>query len=186
MSSGETASIGTVDSPMVGRVSPPLPKLEHATNAETIGAIRLDGQRPVSPVNAAARSSPPIGDWLKTPVVRLADTGVWRLVDLDGARSCAAGHVVIPRRALVRRARPLNDKTLTDSAVAAGVRLGVIVAPELRVSPQMRCPSIWCWGRRPVIVLPEDAAAGTSIKWVGIFCHELRTAARRSLVERPR
>jgi 5-hydroxyisourate hydrolase-like protein (transthyretin family)/protocatechuate 3,4-dioxygenase beta subunit len=173
MSSSKTGSIVAVDSPADTRVSLTSPALAHATQAEGIGATPIDAQRPAIAANAAGRSSPYFGYCLRLP------TFGWRTLAFGGWLILTALAVVRLVTSLflglhmVRRARPLNDKTLADSAVAAGARLGMIVAPELRVSPQVRCPSIWCWCRRPVIVLPEDVAAETSINWVGVFCHEL-------------
>ena len=41
------------------------------------------------------------------------------------------------------------------------------------------CPAIWCWGRRPVIVLPEAAKPATTVDWAGVLCHELAHWLRR-------
>ena len=37
---------------------------------------------------------------------------------------------------------------------------GSACGPVLRESPHVRCPAIWCWGRRPIILLPERDRAG--------------------------
>jgi hypothetical protein len=118
-SRGATASIATADSPMVSRVSLPAPQLAHATQADGSGAIRLDGQRPVSAANDAARSSPSIDYSLRLPSFgwrTLAYCGWLMLTALAVGRLVTSLFLGVR---MVRRARPLNDKTLTDSAVAA-------------------------------------------------------------------
>jgi hypothetical protein len=76
-------------------------------------------------------------------------------------------------RRLVACAKPVTSEPIDRAAEAAGLRLGLRPRPDLRASSLVSCPAIWCWGRRPVIVLPEVAAAATTINWVGVFCHEL-------------
>jgi hypothetical protein len=78
---------------------------------------------------------------------------------------------------MARSGRPVEDAGLEAAARMAAERMGVDPMPELRVSPRVRCPSIWCWGRRPLIVLP--AIDPGRIDWVGVFCHELAHLVRR-------
>ena len=80
---------------------------------------------------------------------------------------------------VVRRARQSQDDSLAAAAAIAAGRLRVSCVPELRVSPGVRCPSIWCFRRRPLIVLPEAFAVSASVDWAGIFCHELAHWLRR-------
>ncbi len=61
---------------------------------------------------------------------------------------------------MVRRSRPVNDTALVAAAARSAARLGVHPSPALLVSSHVDCPAIWCWGRRPVIVLPETATIG--------------------------
>jgi beta-lactamase regulating signal transducer with metallopeptidase domain len=103
--------------------------------------------------------------------------GVW--LTLAGLAALRLVFGVILGVNLVRRARIVKSETLAAAAASASSLLGVPEAPELRASPQVRCPSIWCWGRNPVIVLPQDAEAGAPLDWVGVFCHELAHWVRR-------
>jgi len=80
---------------------------------------------------------------------------------------------------LVSRARPIGCQSIEHSAAAACQRLGLRVRPELRASPGVDCPAIWCWGRRPVIVVPEGAGTAAPVDWAGVFCHELAHWVRR-------
>lgn len=57
------------------------------------------------------------------------------------------------------------------------------VQVEARVSAQVRCPVVWCWSRRPVVLLPvEFANLPKASAWPGIFCHELAHWKRRDHV----
>ena len=38
---------------------------------------------------------------------------------------------------------------------------------------------IWCWGSRPVLLLPESAEKVGNLHWRSIFCHELCHLVRR-------
>jgi beta-lactamase regulating signal transducer with metallopeptidase domain len=80
----------------------------------------------------------------------------------------------------VRRARSVADETLAGAAAAAAARLGLGATPVLRTSPRVRCPAIWCWGRRPIILLPESTSPTSApVDWVGVFCHELAHWVRK-------
>ena len=147
---GARTAPDAVEAPVIARVSLPPPALPHAAPHVTSREF----------ANFATASGPAqsASDRYRLPYVR------WRILALSGwliLTGLAAVRLVtslILGLNLVRRARLLNDETLTAAALAAGARLGVIGVPELRVSSRVHCPSIWCWGRLPVIVLPEDAA----------------------------
>ncbi len=75
---------------------------------------------------------------------------------------------------LVRGSVAAANPGLYMAISEALTRLGITAKPELRTSHAVRCPSVWCWGRQPILLVPalmheEDSA----IDWVAIFCHEL-------------
>jgi beta-lactamase regulating signal transducer with metallopeptidase domain len=80
---------------------------------------------------------------------------------------------------LVRKARPSMDPSLVITARGSAERMGLVGELDLRSSPHVRCPAIWCWGIRPVIVLPEAMKPTVPVDWAGIFCHELAHWVRR-------
>ena len=81
---------------------------------------------------------------------------------------------------LVVRARPLVDERIWKAVETAFTKLGLRAAPQLYASNHVRCPVIWCWGRRPALLLPGSAArGGTSVDWNSILCHELAHLKRR-------
>jgi beta-lactamase regulating signal transducer with metallopeptidase domain len=82
-------------------------------------------------------------------------------------------------RQIARRAQEETSPRLWESLRAAAGALGLRTPPLLRVSPQIRCPMIWCWGARPVVLLPESAAQQPQILWRSVFCHELAHLVRR-------
>ena len=124
----------------------------------------------LGPMAGEPRAESPIG-WLT-----MAFVGWLILSGLAAARLLAS--LPMGLRA-VRRARSVADETLAAAAAAAAARLGLSATPVLRTSPRVRCPAIWCWGRRPIILLPESTAPASTVDWVGVFCHELAHWVRR-------
>ncbi len=81
---------------------------------------------------------------------------------------------------IVGRARLIVCESTERAVDAACTRLGLGVRPVLRASSRVACPAIWCWGRRPVIVLPDAVdMLAAPVDWVGVFCHELAHWLRR-------
>ncbi|MBI2948409.1 MAG: PD40 domain-containing protein, partial [Verrucomicrobia bacterium] len=82
--------------------------------------------------------------------------------------------------ALIKRAEPDADLCIQNAANLAASKLGIAAAPEVRVSKEVGCPVIWCWHKRPLLVIPAAAlpSRGT-LDWEGLFCHELAHWKRR-------
>ena len=75
---------------------------------------------------------------------------------------------------LVRGSVFAEKPELIAATSIAMARLGLAARPELRTSPWVRCPSVWCWGRQPILLVPARAhEEGNAVDWVAIFCHEL-------------
>ncbi len=84
---------------------------------------------------------------------------------------------------VVARARRIDDPAILGAADAARARLGLAVRPDVYASDRVRCPVIWCWGRRPRLIVPESAAEGRVIvDWVAVLSHELAHWGRRDHV----
>jgi beta-lactamase regulating signal transducer with metallopeptidase domain/protocatechuate 3,4-dioxygenase beta subunit len=97
---------------------------------------------------------------------------VWALVACLLLARLTAGFLL--GRRLVREAVVVENSPMNEHLSHAVSRLGLGVRPELRASERVLCPSIWCWGRRPVLLVPAGAAeSGRLIDWVGVFGHEL-------------
>jgi beta-lactamase regulating signal transducer with metallopeptidase domain len=81
-------------------------------------------------------------------------------------------------RHLLTAARPIDDGPVIDLARKAAAKLGFRRPLQVLASPAVACPAIWCWGRRPRLLLPDDAA-GTERDLFGVLCHELAHSKRR-------
>ncbi len=81
---------------------------------------------------------------------------------------------------LLRAAVPLAHTDLQQAVARARTQLSVAVHTDLRESTQVVSPVIWCWGRRPVLLVqPEADGMQPPPDWVGLFCHELAHWKRR-------
>lgn len=82
------------------------------------------------------------------------------------------------------RALDSNDddrcRMLHSTLQNAGARLGCDRLPALRSSDSLSSPAIWCWGRRPAILLPRALLRSADpIDWEALLCHELAHLKRR-------
>jgi beta-lactamase regulating signal transducer with metallopeptidase domain len=76
-------------------------------------------------------------------------------------------------RRLFARHCPIAEPHIRACLDEAAARLGLGVAPALGAAA-IRSPVVWCWGRRPTVLVPASAGvADASVDWVGVFCHEL-------------
>jgi beta-lactamase regulating signal transducer with metallopeptidase domain len=82
-------------------------------------------------------------------------------------------------RRIVRRAIAETDPRLLSALREAADTLAVRPEPVLLTSVAARCPMIWCWGTRPVLLAPQSAARQDDVAWTSIFCHELAHWLRR-------
>ena len=122
------------------------------------------------------RSRPPLRTDL-LPSHGEAALGVWLMLAILAAIRLVLSLMI--GLGVLRRSRQVSDTALVAAAARSAARLGVHPPPELRASSHVDCPAIWCWGRRPVIVLPEAAEPATTVDWAGVFCHELAHWLRR-------
>jgi hypothetical protein len=142
-----------------------------------------------SPASRTAAHSP---DW-QTNTRSIPSGNSWRI----GLRDCVPSVVVgiwvvcslllLIRLAVslfrggrvVRQAALETHPKLLATVREAADRLAVQTGPVLRTSPAVRCPMIWCWGRRPVLLTPPSAALQDGVSWLGVFSHELAHWIRR-------
>ncbi|MCZ6837131.1 MAG: DUF1573 domain-containing protein [Planctomycetota bacterium] len=88
-------------------------------------------------------------------------------------KSCIAG------AQLVAQAEPLHDEAIDNAMRIAEGRLGIRQSHQTRVSASIRCPVIWCWGRKPSILLPHSMLDHSSSSLRAVLCHELAHSKRR-------
>lgn len=79
---------------------------------------------------------------------------------------------------LARSAREVDDSAVRAWVESAADRLGLRAVPRVGRLSAVRCPAVWCWGRRPLLLLPEEGRA-EGVDWAGVFRHELAHWSRR-------
>ncbi|WP_165227493.1 carboxypeptidase regulatory-like domain-containing protein [Aquisphaera insulae] len=118
--------------------------------------------RDVTPERPAISPIPSTSTILVASWLFLAALGLLRLL----ASFAAAARVKA-------RARVLDDSAVLAAADAAAASLGLPWSPHLRASREVHCPVVWCWGRRPVLIVPDHSQAQPDDRLAAILCHEL-------------
>ncbi|MFZ2148619.1 MAG: M56 family metallopeptidase [Sedimentisphaerales bacterium] len=81
---------------------------------------------------------------------------------------------------LLGRAMPLNCEKIEQALHLAKSKLGIDKNVSLYSSQSVRSPVIWCWMRRPVLLVPSAVGRfDNGIDWTGVLCHELAHWKRR-------
>ena len=111
----------------------------------------------------------PISPGFDTSSARLTALIAWALLSVIGF-SRLVGSFLLGFH-LKSRASILRQPELIKAAEVASMSLGLARTPEVRTSSHVRCPVVWCWGSRPVLILPDSATDldhGSAV-----LCHEL-------------
>jgi beta-lactamase regulating signal transducer with metallopeptidase domain len=75
---------------------------------------------------------------------------------------------------IIRHSMAVTDPELKVSAAAAAKRMGIEAEPIILESDRVRCPAIWCWSRRPILLIPASFERSDSpIDWTAVFSHEI-------------
>jgi hypothetical protein len=75
---------------------------------------------------------------------------------------------------MLRRALPLRCEKLGQALLIAKSKLGIDKPVQVLAGQTVSSPVIWCWSRRPALLVPPDAEQfEDGVDWVGMFCHEL-------------
>ncbi len=81
---------------------------------------------------------------------------------------------------LLGRALPLQCEKIKEAAHLAKAKLGIDKDVMVHSSRGVRSPVIWCWRRRPVLLVPSAAGrSDNGVDWAGVLCHELAHYKRR-------
>ncbi len=130
---------------------------------------------------AATASEPPAAPtaWTARAAAVLPTmlAGVWLIASLGLLMRLVFSLLAGTR--IVRAAREEANPQLIAALDEATRILGLSAKPALCTSSRVRCPMIWCWGARPVVLLPATASEAAPILWRSVFCHELAHAIRR-------
>ena len=110
----------------------------------------------------------------------------WRSVVLGG---WLAASLILAARLLVTfvlgvrllgRALPLDCKKIKEALSLARAKLGIDKDVKVYSSRGVRSPVIWCWRRRPILLVPSAAGRfDNGVDWAGVLCHELAHWKRR-------
>lgn len=128
--------------------------------------------RPIEHV--AATSVPPARrfDWPRAAMFLWLVASTALLLRL-AAQFMLAWHVV-------RRSRGITVSVLAEMIAAAKDKLAIDADVTVRCNNRIQSPVIWCWGRRPVLLLPAGTSGNEDgLDWPSILCHELAHWKRR-------
>ena len=154
----------------------------HTSTAASVPALRRDDQVQPSMMLPSAAQVPPQATRVparEQPIsmVRIL-LGVWTIA--GSLALLRIGLSLVFGRRIVSRSRPVCNLVLQRAGELASERIGLGVKPDIRFSKSVHSPVIWCWGRRPVILLSQASeAVPDQVDWTGVFCHELAHWVRR-------
>jgi len=81
---------------------------------------------------------------------------------------------------LLSQALPLGCEKIRDAVHVARAKLGFGRNVEVYSSAGVCSPVIWCWGRRPVLLVPSGSGrVDNRVNWISVLCHELAHWKRR-------
>jgi beta-lactamase regulating signal transducer with metallopeptidase domain len=107
------------------------------------------------------------------------EMALWGWAALAGALALRLLAALVRSWRMLAGGHPVEDGELQQALDRALARLGLRVAPALYTAGRVRSPMIWCWSKRPVLLLPPDAIGRRDVDWVAVFCHELAHWTRR-------
>jgi ankyrin repeat protein/beta-lactamase regulating signal transducer with metallopeptidase domain len=81
---------------------------------------------------------------------------------------------------LLNRAGPLDSARIQEALGLAKTRLAIAKDLTILCSEHVRSPVIWCWKRKPVLLVPNNTEqSNVCVDWAGVLCHELAHFRRR-------
>ncbi|MFB0552620.1 MAG: ankyrin repeat domain-containing protein [Phycisphaerae bacterium] len=81
---------------------------------------------------------------------------------------------------ILGQALPLDYQRIKEALHLARAKLGIDKDVSIRSSRGVHSPVIWCWRRRPVLLVPSSAGRfDNRLDWAGVLCHELAHWKRR-------
>ncbi len=87
---------------------------------------------------------------------------------------------IFASRRLMFFAKPFPDRESQEALLQNAAVLQNVSLPILFTSPNVKTPTVWCWGLHPAVLLPESLAERISTEERdAIFLHELAHITRR-------
>ena len=80
---------------------------------------------------------------------------------------------------LLGQAVPTHSTRIREAIRLAGTKLGITQQVRIHTNDRICSPIIWCWSKKPALLIPRSAEEGDGIDWVSILCHELAHYKRR-------
>lgn len=82
---------------------------------------------------------------------------------------------------IVRQAQTLGCAQVQQAVEAVTSELGIPCTLQVRTSPSIRSPVVWCWGRAPIMLVP-NVCEDPKVDWAGVAAHELAHCKRQDHV----
>jgi Zn-dependent protease with chaperone function len=138
---------------------------------------------PPAVASLATGGGPPLGPWGRGAIFDGGLSGFEIAVAVWGSISALLllrlGLSAVRASRLVRGAQPAPE-TYQDIARRVAAGAGLAVVPLICLTPVVRSPVIWCWGRRPRVLLPSLPTPDPELE--GVLCHEFAHLLRRDHV----
>ena len=148
------------------------PGIDHASSTGRTGAPRT------SPLTASHRSASTAAPRDIQQALSRGASWVW--IGLTVLALLRLFLSVTAAARLVRRSHRVADGRWSAALTSAASEMEIRTVPEMRASDEVYCPSIWCWSKRPVLLIPSSTGrASWSLDWVSVFRHELAHLRRR-------
>ncbi len=132
-------------------------------NAYYTEPIESEYATPAAAVSSEAKANLPLNTIL-----------TWSWIIVSTILTCRLFLTFLVGIRMTRRAHPLNCEKFRQALLIAKGKLGINKPVEVLAGSTVSSPVIWCWSRRPALLVPEDAEQfEDGVDWVGMFCHEL-------------
>ncbi len=103
---------------------------------------------------------------------------VW--VALSVLASIRLVRIFILENQILRETKPCENPSWRKIVEQATAELELRTIPRVVESDRIHCPAMWCWGRRPALLIPKLANIKKHPReWQGIILHELAHWKRR-------
>ncbi len=147
-------------------------------NDASVPLSAVPGPSAHAPVPVEAEAPTVTGNSIRTLSRPHMLMGVWGLLSLVLLLRLMRNFILGTR--LLRTAEPLDNVKLTETMFNACSKLGVRHNIDIRISQTVHSPIIWCWGVRPILLVPTGTHNLTKhADWLGLFCHEVAHWKRR-------
>lgn len=139
------------------------------TNAQPAPETAVDAAAETFPVPMQVTPTPSRRgltlDWARVAV------GLW--IAAGAALLLRLGFRFLLAFDLARRSEAVSGGRFDDVLRATRLRIGIKADVIVRSDRRVCSPVIWCWGKRPVLLVPHGASDGDGLDWPSIVCHEL-------------